>query len=78
MIWQKIILAVLFTSLFLVAKPVPKLTEDMYYEKVQFLIAKSTTSYKEATKMANKLTKKLHIKLNLRGLKFSKEAFFDF
>ena len=78
MILKKTILSLLFTSFLFSNSDVPKLTQDMYYEKVEFVIAKSTTDYKEANKVAKKLSKKLDIELNLRGLTFNKESLLTF
>lgn len=48
------------------------------FVKKEFLIAKSTTSYKEAKRYAQSLAKRLNIKLDLRGLRFHKKNFLTF
>jgi len=78
MILKKIILSLLFTSSLFSNSDVAELTEDSYYQKVKFVIAKSTTDYKEAKKIAQKLSKKLDFKLDLRGLSFNQESFLTF
>lgn len=47
-------------------------------ESKEFLIAKSTKSYEEAKKLAEKLSKDLNITLNLRELKPHKTHFLTF
>jgi len=43
--------------------------------KKSFLIIKSTSSYNEAKLYAEKIAKRSHIKLNLRGLQFNKKSY---
>jgi hypothetical protein len=50
------------------AYPIPK-------EKKEFLIVKATKNYKEAKKYAKNISKKLEIKLDLRGLIFHESNF---
>ena len=56
------------------------ITEEIIspYVKKEFLIVKSTTSYKEAKKYSENISKKLNIKIDFRGLSFHKKDFLSF
>ena len=51
--------------------------EEMFVSKA-FLIAKSTTSYKEAKSFSEKISKTLGIRIDYRGLNFNKSEFLSF
>ena len=66
-----IILIVLCLSVLLQADSIDAFFDAQSVKK-QFLIAKSTKSYKEANQFAKKLANKTGIKLNFRGLNYNK------
>ena len=68
----------ILTSFIFAKSNIPVLTEEIYYQQVQFLIAKSTKDYNEAKREAINLSKKLNITLNLRDLQFNKKSFLSF
>jgi len=67
---KKIFMILLFNTLLFSDSLVDELSE-----KKEFLIVKSTTSYQEAKKYAEKISQKLKIELDLRGLTFHKGSF---
>ena len=74
---KKIIILLTLTTLLFSDSNITEETISPYVKK-EFLIVKSTTSYKEAKKYSEKISKKLNIKIDFRGLSFHKKDFLTF
>ncbi len=74
---KKLILLLTLTTLLFSDSNITEETISPYVKK-EFLIVKSTTSYKEAKKYSEKISKKLNIKIDFRGLSFHKKDFLSF